>query len=670
MILLCSPRWDNEINGLEEGDLLINEVGQLDLSLLPHIKGVVGDSAYIKAFEAINKYDLPIPCYIDEKGKSWDDKAWHAFMNRVNDYEEAMRPSFLARLSSYCEGNKVPLGTPGHHKGTFFGAHPAGQSLLEVLGQEIFTLDVSSSDAPMGDPVIHDGPTSEAEALAAKVFGADKTYFLVNGTSGSNKSVCSALLRPGDVVLMDRNSHKSLYQGALTQIGAQPIFLETNRTAQGVIEGIPSHCFQLDYIESQLKELERAHKGASTFENKGKRPIRLAILQHITYDGLIYNVEKIINQIGSLCDYILFDAAWLGYEKALQLPVAYQPLGLDLGPESPGIFVTQSVHKQMAGLSQCSQLHKKDSHLEGQERYCPDYLVDYGVMLQASTSPFYPFIGVMEANAIMHDGPIRRFLWDRVKELVAKASEAIDEGCTYFSVYRYGGDDMMMQDPCKLTLLTKGINSDGTYEDFGIPAIIVSQYLIEKGIVPEKCGNHSLLFLFTPGDDETFVKALFKALSDFEEDLHKGVYVKDVLPSLYACHSEFYEDLTLKALCERMHGFYMSHGINQAEQALFKKESLPPIAMNGQEANYILVGGEGEWVYIEDALGRMALESAIAYPPGIVLVNGGEIWTEEAIQYFMALEALANEFPGFLVEVQGLRYKHEKGSLRLVTSVK
>ena len=93
------------------------------------------------------------------------------------------------------------------------------------------------------------------------------------------------------------------------------------------------------------------------------------------------------------------------------------PLLLELGAEDPGIFVTQSVHKQMAGFSQASQIHKKDSHIKGQDRYVPHKRLNNAFMLHASTSPFYPIFTTLDVNARMHQGKEGEYLWQRVVKM-------------------------------------------------------------------------------------------------------------------------------------------------------------------------------------------------------------------------------------------------------------
>lgn len=164
--------------------------------------------------------------------------------------------------------------------------------------------------------------------------------------------VTNALLTRGDLVLFDRNNHKSNHHGALIQAGATPVYLETARNPFGFIGGIDAHCFDERYLRQQLSEVAPERAGDA-------RPFRLAIIQLGTYDGTVYNARQVVDSIGHLCDYILFDSAWVGYEQFIPMMKDFSPLLLELNENDPGIIVTQSVHKQQAGFSQTSQVHKK-----------------------------------------------------------------------------------------------------------------------------------------------------------------------------------------------------------------------------------------------------------------------------------------------------------------------
>ena len=227
-------------------------------------------------------------------------------------YEYDVLPPFFRALSMYSTSGNAQFDCPGHQGGEFFKRHPAGRTFYDFYGQHLFTSDLCNADVKLGDLLIHEGPAYEAQLHAAHVFHADKTYFILNGTSSANKMVLNALLAPGDVVLYDRNNHKSISHGALVQAGATPIYLETARNPFGSIGGILDHCFEETFICCLLEE--RAPEIA-----KEKRPIRLAVIQLGTYDGTIYNARQVVDRIGHLCDYILFDSAWVGYEQFIPM---------------------------------------------------------------------------------------------------------------------------------------------------------------------------------------------------------------------------------------------------------------------------------------------------------------------------------------------------------------
>ena len=319
----------------------------------------------------------------------------------------------------------IAFDCPGHQGGQFYRKSPAGQLFFKHFGESIFRNDLCNADVDLGDLLIHEGPAAQAQRYAAQVFGADKTYFVLNGTSTSNKVVTNAVLRQGDLVLFDRNNHKSLHQGALVQAGAIPIFLPTSRNAFGMIGAVDWDAWDEDYLREQIgsnplvKDPELSSVGATI-------PARLHTAR--TYDGTVYNVDKVLEKIGHLCDYVLWDEAWIGYNAFHPLFKGHSPMRLEkLDPKMPGLFSTQSVHKQGAGFSQASQIHKRDKHLEGQKRYIEHKRFNKSFLMHASTSPFYPLFASLEVNAKVHEGKAGEVLWDRCIELGIEVRKKLRE---------------------------------------------------------------------------------------------------------------------------------------------------------------------------------------------------------------------------------------------------
>ena len=616
-------------------------------------------------------------------------------LNKAADkYEEEMLPPFFDVLSEYSRRGNLQFACPGHQGGQYFVKHPAGRAMYEFFGENIFKSDICNADVDLGDLLIHEGPAMSAQAYAAKVYNADKTYFVMNGTSTSNSVVINAIVSPGDLVLFDRNNHKSIYNSALVSSAGKPVYLETSRNPFGFIGGIDAHCFNEDYLRSEASKVDSK-------KAREKRPFRLAVIQLGTYDGTIYNARQVVDKIGHLCDYILFDSAWVGYEQFIPMMRDCSPLLLDLKPEDPGILVTQSIHKQQAGFSQTSQIHKKDSHLRGQKRYVDHKRFNNAYMLYASTSPFYPLFAALDVNARMQDGEAGKKLWSDCIKVGIEARKDVLERCEllkpfippvvngkpwqdypteeiannieFFKFYpgekwhsfEGYGENQYFVDPNKFMLTTPGINVEtGEYEDFGIPATILANYLRDHRVVPEKSDLNSILFLLTPAESTSKMKGLVDHLVRFENLINEDAPLSEVLPKLYAKYEERYKGYTIRRLCQEMHDFYKKNDAKTYQKLLFRRDSLPEYVMNPNEANVELKRNNAKLVPLSDIVGEIALEGALPYPPGVFCVVPGERWNTVAQKYFSILEEGINKFPGFAPEIQGVYLEKEDGKVR------
>lgn len=605
-------------------------------------------------------------------------------------YEDKVLPPFFGALAQYVYKGKSQFDCPGHQGGAYFRRHPAGRAFYDFYGEELFRSDLCNADVAMGDLLIHEGAPLKAQKAAAKIYNADKTYFVLNGTSASNKVVLNAALTPGDLVLYDRNNHKSVNHGALLQAGATPIYLETARNPFGFIGGIDEKCFDEKYLRDLIREKcpEKAD---------AKRPFRLAVIQLGTYDGTIYNARQVVDKIGHLCDYILFDSAWVGYEQFIPMMRDCSPLLLELGPEDPGIFVTQSVHKQQAGFSQSSQIHKKDAHIRGQDRFIPHKVLNNAFMMHASTSPFYPLFASLDVNAKMQEGEAGRRLWaDCVKTTIDARKLLLDTchhikpfipnkvrgadwksyptnlisldleffkfvpGEKWHSFEGYG-ESQYFVDPCKFMLTTPGINVEtGEYEDFGVPATILANYLRENGIIPEKNDLNSILFLMTPAENKEKMDHLVSQIARFEKYLDEDAPLEDVLPGLYKHYEYRYHDYSIRQLCQEMHDFYKERNIKKIQKQMFRSEYMPKSVINPQDAHFAFLRGQAELVRMEDAEGRVAAEGALPYPPGVLCCFPGEVWGGPVLKYFLAWQEAMGRMPGFAPELQGV-YVEDNG---------
>jgi ornithine decarboxylase len=635
-------------------------------------------------------------------------------------YGMSLLPPFFGGLVAYDAEANIAFDCPGHQGGQFYRKSPAGQLFFKHFGEGIFRNDLCNADVDLGDLLIHEGAAARAQQNAARIFGADKTYFVLNGTSTSNKVVTGAVLRRGDLVLFDRNNHKSLHQGALVQAGAIPVFLPTARNGFGMIGPVDWDAWD----EKALREAIRRHPLVKDERrHKAERPFRLACIQLATYDGTVYNVRKVMEKIGHLCDYVLWDEAWIGYNAFHPLYADHSPMRLEkLGPEMPGLFSTQSVHKQLAGFSQASQIHKRDEHLRGQKRYVEHKRFNESFLINASTSPFYPLFASLDVNAKIHEGKAGEVLWDRCIELGIEARKKLrefnayyrktgrtkqeqwffdpfvpdsvgeraweeipteklkrDQDCWGFGPkakwHGYAGmaEGYAMVDPNKLMLLTPGIDrKSGDYLDFGVPATVLANFLREQKVVPEKCDLNSILFLMTPAEDESKLNTLIAKLVRFKNLWDRDAPLGEALPSIARAQAERYANYTLRQVCNEMHDFYRKKNVKELQRLSFRASSFPELAMTPQEAYQALVSNEVDYVPLEKAQGRISATLALIYPPGIGVVVPGERWDERAkpmLDYFLAFEESFNRFPGFNYEVQGVYQERVDGRIQFHTYV-
>ncbi|MCD8338970.1 MAG: ornithine decarboxylase SpeF [Burkholderiales bacterium] len=663
-----------------------------------------------------NAFGIPVFLFLDEDQDTPDEAIGHVvgvisgeltnrrlYGRQIDEaalrYENQVLPPFFGKLVDYVKQGNAQFDCPGHQGGSFFRKHPAGRAFYEFYAEELFRSDLCNADVDMGDLLIHEGAPLKAQEEAAKVYNADKTYFVLNGTSASNKVVLNASLTPGDLVLFDRNNHKSVHQGALIQAGAIPVYLETARNPYGFIGGIDAKCFNEEYLRNLVKKIEPA-------KADWDRPFRLAVIQLGTYDGTIYNARQVADKIGHLCDYILFDSAWVGYEQFIPMMKDCSPLLLDLKPEDPGIFVTQSVHKQQAGFSQSSQIHKKDKHVKGQKRFIPHQRVNNAYLMHASTSPFYPIFASLDVNARMCRGEAGRRLWINCVKTAINARKLMIATCHHIKPFippivngrrweDYPTDQIASDldffrfvpgqkwhgfegyvsneyfvDPCKFMCTTPGINtSTGEYDDFGVPASILANYLRENSIIPEKNDLNSILFLMTPAEDKDKMDHLITQIARFEKLLDSDAPMNYVLPTLYGTYEARYRGYTIDQLCQEMHDFYKSKNIKLLQKQMFREEYFPKMVCTPQAAHYEFIRGNVELIPLSKAEGRVAAEGALPYPPGVICCVPGEVWGGPVLEYFLALEESINMLPGFTPELQGVYIKDIDGKKRVFGSV-
>ena len=584
---------------------------------------------------------------------------------KVEEYEKAVTPPLTRALINFAKEGKYTFCTPGHMSGTAFQHSPIGALFYDFFGANTFKADVSVSVGELGSLLDHSGPHRDAEKYIAETFNADRSYIVTNGTSTANKIIGLYSAPAGSTVLIDRNCHKSLTH-LMMMSNVIPIYLRPTRNAYGILGGIPQSEFKHETIEKRVKETPNA-----------TWPVH-AVVTNSTYDGLFYNTGFIKNTLDVKS--IHFDSAWVPYTNFSPI---YQGLAGMSGGRTEGkvIYETQSTHKLLAAFSQASMIHVKGEINEA--------TFNEAFMMHTSTSPFYPIVASTETAAAMMRGNVGRRLIDesidraiRFRKEIKRLREESDSW--FFDVwqpenigtkecwelkpedkwhgFRNIDQEHMYLDPIKVTLLTPGLNGDGTMAERGIPASIVSKYLDDRGVIVEKTGPYNLLFLFSFGIDNTKAMGLLRELCNFRRDYDRNLEIKEAIPSLYKKDPSFYDGMRLQELAQGIHKLIVEHDLPNMMFHAF--ETLPKMVMTPFEAFQRELNGEVEEVRIQDMQDKVNANMILPYPPGVPLVMPGEMLTADnraVLDFMLMLCEIGEHFPGFETDIHGA-YRQPDGS--------
>lgn len=584
---------------------------------------------------------------------------------KVEEYEKAVTPPLTRALMNFAKEGKYTFCTPGHMSGTAFQHSPVGALFYDFFGANTFKADVSVSVGELGSLLDHSGPHRDAEKYIAETFNADRSYIVTNGTSTANKIIGLYSAPAGSTVLIDRNCHKSLTH-LMMMSNVIPIYLRPTRNAYGILGGIPQSEFKHETIEKRVKETPNA-----------TWPVH-AVVTNSTYDGLFYNTGFIKNTLDVKS--IHFDSAWVPYTNFSPI---YQGLAGMSGGRTEGkvIYETQSTHKLLAAFSQASMIHVKGEINEA--------TFNEAFMMHTSTSPFYPIVASTETTAAMMRGNVGHRLIDesidraiRFRKEIKRLREESDSW--FFDVwqpenigtkecwelkpedkwhgFRNIDQEHMYLDPIKVTLLTPGLNGDGTMAERGIPASIVSKYLDDRGVIVEKTGPYNLLFLFSFGIDNTKAMGLLRELCNFRRDYDRNLEIKEAIPSLYKKDPSFYDGMRLQELAQGIHKLIVEHDLPNMMFHAF--ETLPKMVMTPFDAFQRELNGEVEEVRIQDMQDKVNANMILPYPPGVPLVMPGEMLTADnraVLDFMLMLCEIGEHFPGFETDIHGA-YRQPDGS--------
>ncbi|MFD9545405.1 Orn/Lys/Arg decarboxylase N-terminal domain-containing protein [Streptomyces sp. NPDC060022] len=623
--------------------------------------------------------------YIPMRGESGARSADRLVEEAVR-YQRSALPPFFAALLGYDRTRATSWHTPGHSGGAAFHKSPAGRSYAAHFGVPMLRSDLSVSVAELGSLMERSGPVAEAEANAARVFGADDTFFVLNGNSTANRIVGQYGGLPDERALVDRNCHKSI-EHALVLSGVCPDYLIPTRNGFGLVGPV---------TPAEIRDLSQ-------------EPSAYVVLTNSTYDGLCYDARQAASLLGRNCGLVHFDEAWFAHAHFHPLYRGRYGMASEVAElpdaERPSVVATQSTHKMLAALSQCAMIHIRSAPSAPVEPHG----FRSTVALHASTSPFYPFIASLDVASAMMDGPQGRLLMEEaISDAIAfrkDVSRARAEGVGmrpgtgwFFDVWQPPGirdtpvktlltdpgswllepgadwhgfdgleDDWCLLDPTKVTVTCPGVSARGSVWSWGLPAFVVTAFLAARGIVVEKTDPYSFLVLFSVGTTADKPRSLLAALHEFKELYDGAARIRDVLPELARRHPlAYHEGRTLPELCDAMHDQLTRGALGRRLAAAFSE--LPKQVLTPQQCYRRVQRTTPGLVPLTEACGHMSASMVAVTPPGIPVLMPGELIGARngpLVSYLRALEAFDLRFPGFIPDTHGITRHPETGAYLL-----
>ncbi len=389
--------------------------------------------------------------------------------------QERARTPFYDQLKNYVWMAKDQWHTPGHSSGESLRGSPWVNDFYEFMGEHVFDADLSVS-VPMLDSLMEPKAViAEAQAKAAKAFGAKRTFFATNGTSTANKVIFQTLIAPGEKLILDRNCHKSVHHGVVLS-GAHPIYVDAALNRKyGLYGPVP---------KSTLLNAIKKHPDAQAL-----------IITSCTYDGLRYDLPPIIEAAHAKGIKVIIDEAWYGFAR---FHPAFRPTALEAGAD----YATQSTHKVLSAFSQASMIHVNDPGFR-------EHLFRENFNMHTSTSPQYGLIASLDIarkQAVMEGYK----LLSRTLDLAIEIKQLINS-TKVFRVLELEDllppevrNDGIKLDPTKVTIDISGCGY--TVED--LQKVLFERYNIQV----EKSTFNTLTLLLTIGTTRSKVSRLYDAL--------------------------------------------------------------------------------------------------------------------------------------------------------------
>jgi arginine decarboxylase len=586
------------------------------------------------------------------------------------------------------------------------------QDMGEFYGANIFLAETSATSGGLDSLLEPQGPIKKAQELAARAFGAKQTFFATNGTSTCNKIVVQALVRPGDIVLVDRDCHKSHHYG-LVLAGAHGVYLDSYPLHEYSMYG----AVPLKEIKSKLLEL----KGAGLLSK-----VRMLLLTNCTFDGIVYNVERVMEDCLAIKPDLVFlwDEAWFAfarfgptyrqrtamhtaevlreryrsaeyraayaeYEKRMKDVDDATLLAERLMPDPDRVrirtYATQSTHKTLTSLRQGSMIHVHDQDFKGEV----EQAFHEAYMTHTSTSPNYQIIASLdvgrrqvelegfefvqkqvEAAMVMRRCIASHPLLSKYFKVLTVAdmvpAEYRESGITSYFDPEHGWNDIwdawskdeFALDATRVTVATGRAGLDG---DTFKCDVLMDRY----GIQINKTSRNTVLFMTNIGTTRSSVAYLIEVLVKIAQEIEERL--EDASPMERLAFDRAVKSLTvdLPSLPDfsRFHDAFRPYG---KEASAGDLRTAFFLAYDENKCEYLELHGEELSRRIAEGREVVASNFIIPYPPGFPILVPGQVVSAEILDYMRKLDV--SEIHGYRPDL-GLRVFKDSALKRLVAPV-
>ncbi len=559
------------------------------------------------------------------------------------------------------------------------------RDMLDFYGLNIFLAETSTTSGGLDSLLDPHGPIKKAQELAARAFGSRKTFFATNGTSTCNKIVVQAIVRPGDIVLVDRDCHKSHHYG-MVLAGAQVIYLDSYPLSEYSMYG----AVPLREMKHRLLQLRAAGK---------LDRVRMLLLTNCTFDGLIYNVERVMEECLAIKPDLVFlwDEAWFafarfgptyrqrtGMHNAQLLRDRYKDpayrskyeahkaeieglsdeelLDVRLMPDPDRVrvrvYATQSTHKTLTSLRQGSMIHMHDQDFKGEV----EQAFHEAYMTHTSTSPNYQIIASLDIGRRQVELEGFELVQKQVESAMAmrKAIDSHPLLKKYFKVlkvsdmipkqHRESGiesywdpehgwndtwdawaEDEFALDATRVTLAVGGTGLDGdTFKN----DVLMDKY----GIQINKTSRNTVLFMTNIGTTRSSVAYLIEVLVRYAQEIDSELDEASPIERKgfdKRVHALMHELPPLPDFSRFHDGFRAGDPTGTPEgdirEAFF-------LAYDEKQCEYFPMEDDSMETAIDAGRELVSTSFIIPYPPGFPILVPGQVISKEILHFMRALD--------------------------------